>query len=97
FGITLASLEQGLQFSDPPLCLVTESELYGKPVMQRRRRKGSQENIDFMIHDLAELSLNDAVVHIEHGIGRYQGLQTLMIGDQEAEFLTLSYADDTKL
>jgi len=40
-----------------------------------------------MIRDLAELRVGDPVVHVEHGIGRYLGLQTMELGDGTTEFL----------
>lgn len=97
YGITVAPLEQGIQLINPTISIIAESELYGKRVMQRRRRKTSNQDLDLMIRDLAELAINDPVVHIEHGVGRYIGLQTLNIGGADAEFLTLAYADNTKL
>jgi transcription-repair coupling factor (superfamily II helicase) len=97
FGMTVAPLDDGLTLLDPPLTLIAEAQLYGKRVMQRRRRKISIQDTDAIVKDLSELQLGDPVVHIDHGIGRYLGLQTLTIGEQTTEFLALAYADDTKL
>ena len=59
-----------------------ETQLYGKRVMQRRLRKKTVQDTDAIIRDLTELQVDDPVVHIDHGIGRYRGLQTLKVGDQ---------------
>lgn len=96
-GITIAPLDDGLTLNEPALTLIAESQLYGKRVMQRRRRKVSVQDTDAMIRDLTELQIGSPIVHIDHGIGRYLGLQTLTVGDQIAEFLALEYADDAKL
>jgi transcription-repair coupling factor (superfamily II helicase) len=96
-GITIAPLDNGLALNDPKLTVIAEAQLYGKRVMQRRRRKTSQQDTDAIIKDLSELQIGSPIVHIDHGIGRYLGLQTLSIGDQIAEFLTLEYAENTKL
>jgi transcription-repair coupling factor (superfamily II helicase) len=50
-----------------------------------------------MVRDLAELRVSDPVVHVEHGVGRYQGLINLDLGDGENEFLALEYAGGAKL
>lgn len=78
--------------------IITESELFGtKVVMQRRRRKGTtQDNLTEM-RSLSELSIGDPVVHMEHGIGRYLGLTPLTIGGEKGEFITLEYAEGSKL
>lgn len=77
---------------------VTENELLGSKVTQRRRRKHQVEtSSEAIFRNLAELSIGQPVVHIEHGVGRYQGLQTLEAGGMESEFLTLLYASDAKL
>lgn len=79
------------------ITLLPETQLYGKRVMQRRLRKKTIQDTDAIVRDLTELQLNDPVVHIDHGIGRYKGLQTLKIGEQLAEFLCLEYQDEDKL
>ncbi|MBU2711575.1 transcription-repair coupling factor [Zooshikella harenae] len=97
FGITIAPIDQGLWFTDQNLCLITESELFGQRVAQRRRRRKQQDQSDQIIKNLTELKIGAPVVHIDHGVGRYRGLQTLTIDDQPAEFLMLEYSDDAKL
>jgi transcription-repair coupling factor (superfamily II helicase) len=96
-GITIAPLDEGLSLQQPHLTVIAEAQLYGKRVMQRRRRKVSVQDTDAIIKDLSELQIGSPVVHIDHGIGRYLGLQTLTVGEQIAEFLALEYADNTKL
>ncbi|MGJ8690068.1 MAG: transcription-repair coupling factor [Gammaproteobacteria bacterium] len=96
-GITIAPIDRGLWLDEPSLLLITETQLFGQRVAQRRRRRRTQDNTEFLIRNLNELHLGAAVVHIEHGVGRYRGLQTLNIEDQETEFLTLEYAREAKL
>lgn len=96
-GITIASLEEGLYLTEPPLAIITESQLFAQHVMQHRRRKIRQFDSDAMVRDLAELTIGAPVVHIDHGIGRYLGLQTLELGEQKSEFLILEYAGNDKL
>lgn len=96
-GIVVAPLEEGFQLTTPPLTVITETQLYGKRVMQRRMRKSTPQDTDALIRDLTELQINDPVVHIDHGIGRYCGLQTLNVGEQITEFLCLEYQGGDKL
>lgn len=101
-GITLGSLEGGLHLSEQDVALnvalIPEALLLGQRVMQKRRRKGDSEyQTDQVIRNLTELREGAPVVHIDHGVGRYRGLQTLSVDAREAEFLTLEYANEAKL
>lgn len=95
-AMTVAPLDQGLLL-DNTLTVITEAQLFGEHVMQRRRRKPRQRDSDAIIRNLTELSIGAPVVHEEHGVGRYLGLQTLKVGDIETEFLLLEYAGGDKL
>lgn len=96
-GIVVAPLEEGFGLESPQITIITETQLYGKRVMQRRLRKKTPQDTDALIRDLTELQINDPVVHIDHGIGRYCGLETLTIGEQMSEFLCLEYQGGDKL
>ncbi|MFS1526082.1 transcription-repair coupling factor [Microbulbifer sp. 2304DJ12-6] len=96
-GITVAPLDQGLLLTDPAINLIAEPQLFGERVLQQRRRKKAKEDADNAVKNLAELRIGAPVVHIDHGVGRYRGLQHLDIGGQPAEFLALEYADEAKL
>jgi len=100
-GITIAPLDKGLVISndsgEPELILISENQLFGQRIMQRRRRSKSKGNAENIIRDLTELKEGSPVVHLDHGIGRYLGLQTLEIDNQVNEFLMLEYAGESKL
>ncbi len=96
-SITIAQLEQGLLMESPQIAVITEPQLYGAQVMQRRRRQRRSRDADAIIKNLVELQTGSPVVHEDHGVGRYLGLQTLNIGGGESEFLTLEYAGGDKL
>jgi transcription-repair coupling factor (superfamily II helicase) len=95
--ITIAPLEQGLALSEPNLSLITEAQLLGERVQQRRRRQKATSNSDMVVRNLTELRIGAAVVHSDHGVGRYLGLETLELDSQTNEFLTLEYAGGAKL
>jgi transcription-repair coupling factor (superfamily II helicase) len=80
------------------VAIITEAELYASTVRQQRRRvKEKVRNTEGMLKDLSELRMNDPVVHEQHGVGRYRGLQNLDFGEGETEFLLLEYYGDDKL
>ncbi|MBF3322115.1 transcription-repair coupling factor, partial [Pseudomonas aeruginosa] len=95
--ISIAPLDEGLLLDHPALALVAESPLFGQRVMQRRRREKTRDGGDAVIKNLTELREGAPVVHIDHGVGRYLGLITLEVDNQQAEFLMLQYAEDAKL
>ncbi len=97
-GLTVAALEQGLLLDDPPLAVISEPQLFGEQALQRRRRKTARSrDADAVIRDLTELNLGAPVVHEDHGVGRYQGMQTLGVGGIATEFITIEYAGGDKL
>jgi len=97
FGITVAPIESNIWLTDCNWMMVSEGALYGQQVMQRRYRQKTTQDPNQAIRNLAELSLNQAVVHIEHGVGRYQGLVNLTIENTEGEYVVIEYADHNKL
>jgi len=96
-AITTYPLSRGFSLIQPPLAVITETELFGQQVMQRRRRSKQREDADQVIRNLTELNVGAPVVHIDHGVGRYLGLQTIDAGGEPQEFLTLEYAEGAKL
>ncbi len=98
FAITTAPLDRGLYFGDEQPTLVCESQLFGNRVAQRRRRssrdKSAAENAFKSINEMRE---GVPVVHLEHGVGRYVGLESLTVDEQETEFLALEYAQGARL
>lgn len=104
-GIIIAPLEEGVLLEGAylegdvalPVAIITESELLGRRVMQRRLRKARKPGFDREVQSLAELTVGCPVVHLEHGIGRYLGLTRLTLSQKEEEFVTLEYAGGDKL
>ncbi len=96
-SIMVAAVDQGMLCGSPAIALVAENQLFGQRVMQRRRRGKATDLGDAVIRNLTELREGSPVVHIDHGVGRFLGLVNLTVEDQQAEFLTLLYADEAKL
>ena len=98
FAITIAPLEQGFALNKPALTVLTERELFGERVRsERKRRRGSARDPESIIRDLTELTIGAPIVHVDHGVGRYQGLVSMDVGGMENEFLTIEYAKGDKL
>jgi len=95
FCITVAPLDHGLVCQD--IILIAESQLFGERVLQRRRRKKTDVDHEAIIRNLVELNIGDPVVHINHGIGRFLGLNTITTDDITDEYLTIEYAGNDKL
>lgn len=98
-AIAIGALEQGVWLKDGVnIAIISENELFGQKIRQRRRRKHSQQvSSDTIIRNLAELNPGGPVVHLQHGVGRYQGLQVLEAAGISAEFVTIEYAGGSKL
>jgi transcription-repair coupling factor (superfamily II helicase) len=83
---------------DEAIAVITESELYAGTARTRAaRERAKQTSIEGMLKDLSELRVGDPVVHQIHGVGRYQGLVNLDLGEGEGEFLLITYAGEDKL
>ena len=93
-AIAVAPLDQGMWIPDRG---ITEAQLFGERVAQRRRRRRAQVSTENVIRNLTELHIDDAVVHVDHGVGRYRGLETITTDGQATEFLTLEYANQARL
>ncbi|RUO55428.1 transcription-repair coupling factor [Pseudidiomarina homiensis] len=97
-AITVAPLVNSFVLNDAKLAVITETELLGNRIAQRRRRdQKATVTSEQMVRNLAELRVGQPLVHIDHGVGRYHGLQTIEAGGMTTEFVTITYANDSKL
>ncbi|MDH4192189.1 MAG: DEAD/DEAH box helicase, partial [Betaproteobacteria bacterium] len=93
----VAPLSSGFALPTEGWCVVTEAELYAGVVRRRARPGEKRSSVEGMLRDLSELKVGDPVVHAQHGVGRYQGLVDLDLGDGVNEFLLLQYEGGDKL
>ena len=85
-------LEAG--FANAELEIVTEQDILGDRLVRRKKRKKSA---DAFLAELAALTPGDLVVHMDHGIGRYDGLQSIPVGESPHDCVMLTYAGGDKL
>jgi len=97
FGMRVGDISAGIFLEDTGALVITEEELFNKSIPQRKPSLDGQFSHDRAIRSLAELKTGDLVVHLEHGIGRYQGLKTMTSEESESEFAVLAYAEGAKL
>ncbi len=100
--LRIGDLSSGFEIPTLDLKIYTETELFGEKTQlefrpQKTTNKRRKPKTSAFISDFRDLKQGDYVVHVDHGIGRFEGLQ--MIGTQgvEREFMLLVYADDAKL
>ena len=76
------------------VAVISEQDVFGdRLVRQSRKRRRSEQ----FIAEVSSLSQGDYVVHVEHGIGRYEGLETLTVSGAPHDCLRIVYADNAKL
>ncbi|MEQ1773798.1 MAG: transcription-repair coupling factor [Burkholderiales bacterium] len=97
FMLGTGSLHTGFSMADNSFAIITENELYATQARNRSARETRKTTAEGMLRDLSEVKTGDPVVHEQHGIGRYLGLQNMDLGEGETEFLTLEYANGDKL
>ncbi|QIR14741.1 transcription-repair coupling factor [Shewanella aestuarii] len=100
-GLLVSPLSRGALIDIEPkgnVSVICETELFGHRISQQRRReKQKQVSSDVLVKNLAELRVGQPIVHLEHGVALYQGLETLDTGGLVAEYLKLEYAGGDKL
>lgn len=95
YTMLVALLTRGVETD--AFSLITEADIYGRRATLDERESRNRVDSDQIVRNLNELHIGAPVVHIDHGVGRYQGLTTLTINEQENEFLQLEYAEEAKL
>ena len=93
-GLYLAvwPLDQG--FVGRGLTVITEQDILGDRLVRSARKRKRAENY---LTEATTLTPGDLIVHIEHGVGRYQGLETITAAGAPHECIALEYADNARL
>ena len=81
-------------FESPFACLITEQDIFG---VRSSRPQGRRRRADDFLREVSSLETGDLVVHVEHGIGRYEGLETIRSDGTDHDCLHLTYAGGDRL
>lgn len=96
--LTIAPLTEGTYLPDAGMAIITESELFGQHIAaQRRQHRARDYDPNTIIRNLTELSIGAPIVHREHGVGRYRGLQRITTDGIENEYIGIEYANEDKI
>lgn len=94
--ICVGELSEWVWLEDRQLLILAEQELSGVS-KKRYVAKSSNEALKAMLASFRDLSIGSCVVHIDHGIGRYLGIQTLNVAGIKSDFLIIEYAGQDKV
>jgi len=91
-GMAIVALEHG--FTAPDIAVLSEQDILGDRLARRTTRKKKADNF---LTEVSSLQEGDLVVHIDHGIGRFDGLETVHAAGTVYDCLKIIYANDDKL
>ncbi|MFZ0734207.1 MAG: transcription-repair coupling factor [Candidatus Sulfotelmatobacter sp.] len=92
-----AYVPDGVVFPDAHLAIFGARDLFDESDTVAARPQRQKSKVSAFLSDFRDLQVNDYVVHVEHGIGQYQGLKEINQGDGNAEFMLLEYAEGARL
>ena len=89
-----ASLSSGFEMPEEKLAIITEKELFNR--QPKKRRHQTLANAE-RLKSYNELKPGDYVVHVNHGIGKFIGMQTMEVDGKHQDYITIEYRDDGRL
>jgi len=92
-----AYVPDGVVFPEAHLAIFGARDLFDESDTVASRPQRQKSKVSAFLSDFRDLQVGDYVVHVEHGIGQYQGLKEINQGDGNAEFMLLEYAEGARL
>ena len=92
-----AYVPDGVVFPDAHLAIFGARDLFDESEAVASPPQRHKSKVSAFLSDFRDLQVGDYVVHVEHGIGQYQGLKEINQGDGNAEFMLLEYAEGARL
>jgi transcription-repair coupling factor (superfamily II helicase) len=92
-----AYLPDGFVLPDAHLAIFGARDLFDESDLVAARPQRQKSKVSAFLSDFRDLQVGDYVVHVEHGIGQYQGLKEINQGDGASEFMVLEYAEAARL
>jgi transcription-repair coupling factor (superfamily II helicase) len=93
--IASGALPRGFDFEELNLTAYSEWDLFEPPTSTRVG--GKKRASDAFVTDLRDLKVGDYIVHVDHGVGRFHGLQRIPFGPTEREVMEIEYSGGGKL
>ena len=91
-SLSLISLDNGFIYQD--ITFFSESDLFGRKLIQKPKKK---KNTIKFFQEFNAIEVGELLVHLEYGIGRFQGLKTIVVEKVAHDFVEIAYADGDKL
>ncbi len=95
--IMIGGLNGGFELPLHKLAILTENELFKKNTIRPKRKQKQNISNAERIKNYQELKIGDYVVHVHHGIGRFVGIETLVVNEVHKDYMLLKYSGDDKL
>jgi transcription-repair coupling factor (superfamily II helicase) len=92
-----AYLPDGFVLPEAHFAIFGARDLFDESDLVASRPQRQKSKVSAFLSDFRDLQVGDYVVHVEHGIGQYQGLKEINQGDGTAEFMVLEYAEAARL
>ena len=92
-----AYVPDGVLLPEAKLAIFGARDLFDESDAVASRPQRQKSKVSAFLSDFRDLQVGDYVVHVEHGIGQYQGLKEINQGDGNAEFMLLEYAEGARL
>ena len=95
--LATAYIPDGVLLPEANLAVFGSRDLFDESESVASRPQRSKSKVSAFLSDFRDLQVGDYVVHVEHGIGQYQGLKEINHGDGPAEFMLLEFAEAARL
>ena len=93
--ISYGNIHNGYEFPSIKFAVISESDIFGSGSARRKKKKSSYSGQ--RIADFADLSIGDYVVHENHGLGIYRGIEKIIVDKTEKDYIKIEYANSGNL
>jgi len=92
--IKAGAISEGFEYRNLKFVLISQDDVFGQKIKRRRKRRARE---GYFLKSFGELKEGDHIVHVDHGIGLYRGLNRLSVGAIENDFLLIEYLGGDRL
>lgn len=93
-NVRTGAIRTGFSYPDLKFCVISEVDIFGIRRTARRKRKRYSGD---PIRDFTDLNIGDYVVHEQHGVGIYRGIERITVDDTEKDYMKIDYAGNASL